>query len=269
MSRIIPDILIEQAALGELSQEKMDELRKECDLDALIAEIQASNREILNKYPPAEIAGRIKSGGQIQLEKKRPPAAEEKKPRRILQGVFRVGLPMAAAAALFIAVGLPAMRSGGSLSDDAGAMGVRLKGQEPEIKVYRQTSGGAEELQNEDTVHENDLLQVSYIAAGSKYGVILSIDGSGAVTLHHPGGVIGDQQLAKGGEYALPFSYQLDDAPRFERFYFISGSEEIPMDLLMSEAERVAMSRTGLWAETFHLPDQFRQESLLLLKGSR
>ncbi len=259
MSRTIPDILIEQAALGELSEEKMDELRRECDLDARIAEIQASNREILHRYPVHEISAQIKTRADKQ----------EREPDRIIQGVFRLGLPLAAAAALFVAVGLPAIHNTRRFSDDAGAMGVRIKGQQPEIKVYRQTSDGAEELKNEDTVYENDLLQVSYIAAGAAYGVILSIDGSGAVTLHHPGGVIGDQQLANGGEYALPFSYQLDNAPRFERFYFISGNEEIPMDLLMSEAERVAMSRTGLWADKFHLPEQFRQESLLLLKNSR
>ena len=256
MNRRIPDILIEQAALGELPPQKIEELRRECDLDARIADLENSNRQILDRYTPQAMAAAINRRGSSNA-----PSS------RIIQGVFRLALPLAAAAALFIAVGLPSIRNGQVVPDDAGALGIRLKGMQPALKVYRQSGSSAEELKNRQEVQANDLLQVSYIAADAQYGVILSIDGSGSITLHYPDYPQGDQRLAAGGEFALPFSYQLDNAPRFERFYFISGAKEIPMNLLMEEAERVAMSRTGLWAESFHLPDGYRQTSLLLLKG--
>ena len=262
MRERVPDFLIEQAALGELSTIELDALRKECDLEARIAELELSNREILETYSPKEMADRIRF--RAQAEASASHSSGESGPR-IVKGLFRVALPLAAAAALFIAVGLPSVQERPVTGGDD-AVGVRLKGMEPSMRIYRRSGDEALRLENRQEVRENDLLQISYLASGSSYGVIFSIDGRGVVTLHHPDTLQGDQRLAADGEYALPFSYQLDDAPGFERFYFISGSEEIPMDLVMDEAKRVAASRTGSWVDAFRIPDKFAQQSILLIK---
>lgn len=256
MRNSIPDILIEQAALGELSDAELEKLRSECDLDARIAELEASNREILDAYPAEEMSQKI-----------RERAAKKDSGPKIIEGVFKTALPLAAAAALFVTLGLPMLQNQAmpNLADENGAA-IRLKGIKPHFQIYRQTGTDAEPLTDQDLARENDLLQLSYVAAGAEYGVLLSIDGRGAVTLHYPDSPYGDQRLASDGEYALPFSYQLDDAPSFERFYFIAGEEEIPMELVMEEAERVAMSRTGKWVESFRIPEEFTQQSILLLK---
>jgi hypothetical protein len=262
MRETIPDFLIEQAALGELSDTELEALRSECDLEARIAVLEASNREILEAYSPAEMADRIRI--RAQREEAASAGAGESG-TRIVKGLFRVALPLAAAAALFIAVGLPDLQDRQVPGSDA-AFGVRLKGLKPAMHIYRRSGDEVLRLEDRQQVRENDLLQISYIAAGSSYGVILSIDGRGTITLHHPDRPEGDQHLEPDGEYALPFSYQLDDAPDFERFYFISGSEEIPMKLVLDEAERVAASRTGTWIDAFRIPDTFTQESILLIK---
>lgn len=256
MRNSIPDILIEQAALGELSEAEMEKLRSECDLEARIAELEASNDEILAAYPPEEMAAKIRKRA----------AAHEAGPR-IIEGVFKAVLPLAAAAALFVTLGMPLLQDRAMPAfDPNNAAGIRLKGMKPHFQIYRQSGSEAEPLADQDLARENDLLQLSYVAGGADYGVLLSIDGRGAVTLHYPDSPFGDQRLAAEGEYALPFSYQLDDAPSFERFYFIAGDEEIPMELVMEEAERVAMSRTGKWVESFQIPEEYTQQSILLLK---
>ena len=61
----------------------------------------------------------------------------------------------------------------------------RIKGSaidRPALAVYRRTPAGSERLADGDVARAGDLLRVGYQPAGRDYGVILSIDGRGAVT---------------------------------------------------------------------------------------
>ena len=60
------------------------------------------------------------------------------------------------------------------------------QGLEPSLTVYRRTDRGSETLADGAVARTGDLLRLGYTAAGRRYGVILSIDGRGAVTLHLP-----------------------------------------------------------------------------------
>jgi hypothetical protein len=65
----------------------------------------------------------------------------------------------------------------------------RIKGTvdgRPALAVYRRTPAGSERLADGDVARAGDLLRVGYASGGRAYGVILSIDGTGAVTLHLP-----------------------------------------------------------------------------------
>ena len=62
---------------------------------------------------------------------------------------------------------------------------------------------------------------------------------------------------------ALPNAYALDDAPRFERFFFITSDE--PIDVAQSLAAMRALGDDGA-AGTLELPSNVRQWSLRLRK---
>src|SRR5262249_54089120 len=67
--------------------------------------------------------------------------------------------------------------------------GERIKGtaaSRPALAIYRQTPSGSERLADGALVRPGDLLRVGYTSAGRAYGVILSIDGRGALTMHLP-----------------------------------------------------------------------------------
>ena len=58
---------------------------------------------------------------------------------------------------------------------------------------------------------------------------LVSIDGRGVATLHFPDDV-DPTALAHGGAMALDHSYELDDAPGFERFLRVTAGQRLPLD---------------------------------------
>ena len=135
----------------------------------------------------------------------------------------------------------------------------------PELLVYREDSRSAELLRDGAAAGEGDVVQIKYVAAGRKFGAIVSIDGRGAVTLHYPETAGGSTQLESGATAALHYAYQLDDAPGFERFFFVTAPRQFATSVVMDSARRLARgaARTGSLA----LPAGFEQASVLLTKG--
>ena len=83
-------------------------------------------------------------------------------------------------------------RGGRTALEIEGLHGTRIKGTEkidvskPHILVHRKVNDTVELLESGDEAKAGDLLQIAYVSAGADYGVILSIDGRGVVTLHYP-----------------------------------------------------------------------------------
>jgi hypothetical protein len=57
--------------------------------------------------------------------------------------------------------------------------------------------------------------------------VMFSIDGRGTVTRHFPLEKLESVRLEPKGEVSFPTSYQLDDAPGFERFILVTSPEAL------------------------------------------
>ena len=141
----------------------------------------------------------------------------------------------------------------GQRSGAPGAPGERIKGLPPVIHVYRHTGQGSERLADGAVARSGDLLQLTYIAAGNAYGALLSLDGAGRVTFHlgAPDGQA--PVLSKAGEVQLPESYQLDDAPSFERFLFVAGDDPFSTQTLADVARGRAPAPAGTKSVTFTL----------------
>jgi hypothetical protein len=143
----------------------------------------------------------------------------------------------------------------------------RAKGLAPQLRVYRKQGAHAELLSDRASVRPRDLLQLGYVSAGRPYGVVISIDGAGAVTLHSPADPSQSSALAPGsGEHPLPAAYELDSAPAFERFFFVVSREPINPDAVLSVARDFAKNPAEVARLPIPVTDGLEQYSLLLLK---
>ncbi len=208
------------------------------DRDERLSELKASDREILAQYSATDMQKRVAA----KLAEHASAAKEDdlSAPVRVVRFPSQRVVKFAAAAAvLCLAVMIPLFvkNSGSAAVSDAvspaagitletAASAERAKGVGPRMYLYRKEGNEAVRLENRTLVHEGDILQISYIASGAKYGFILSIDGNGCVTQHYP--EYGDTaaELSSNGEVPLEYSYKLDDAPSFERFLLITSDRE-------------------------------------------
>lgn len=214
------ELAVEQLHLGELSPPRADQLRREIPAERL-AELDESDREILRQYPPARMAAEI----DRRISREETPAS--RRPRTAWL------LAPALAAAVVLALALvprlwgPPEQGAGSTPWPEATDTTRIKGLQPYLEVYRLEEPQPRLLTPSTLANPGDLLQLKYISAGQPYGVIVSVDGSGELTRHLPRDPAGSSPLVAGGATALPRSYQLDDAPRYERFIFVTAAEPL------------------------------------------
>ena len=261
MERNIPDLYIEQLVLDELPEEKMQTVLNSREVANRVDEIKRSNREILFMYSPETMAEYIRE----RMEESEP--AEDVTRRSAARNISR-WMPLLAAAVLAVMVftfGPTRFQRSGADAGSAAEL-TRIKGAQPTIHIYRQIREGSEKLENGAEAYQNDVLQIGYMPAGKRFGAIISIDGRGQVTLHYPEHINESTELEADGEILLPFAYQLDDAPGFERFYFISSDSDFSLSSIILSAESIAASREGLSLDRLPLPESFSQDSLVLMK---
>ena len=259
--------MLERIAVGEIAKSIGSD--EKSVLSTQLDEIRASNREILEQYPADRVAGLIRkrmSGAEsdddmtMTNEPLQFPAAESSVAARRIPG-----FAFAAAAAILVISGVLATVLGRSGTDPIGP--IRIKGEgNAVINIYRQVDNNAELLAEKSIVSEHDLLQISYDSAGKAYGAVLSIDGRGVVTVHFPYENTGAGELTAGGENPLEYSYRLDDAPRFERFFFLTSDNVFNMTLAVSAVRALTESSTGGLTGRLSLPEDIEQYSVSLIK---
>lgn len=229
---------VERLALGEVSGEerrRIEETFAESDeeLETRLAELRESNEDILEKYAPEMMAARL----DARLDERRRAKAREEKRSSGAGWVGGLGVLAAAAVAAFFVLNLPGEDPSGPAIEQTET--VRLKGAEPKLVVWRKSVAEPERLTRGATAAAGDVLQLEYNAAGATHGVIASVDGRGAVTLHYPAVASGSTEIDKG-VVALDFSYQLDDAPKFERFFFVTSDQQLDAAQVLDSLEALA-----------------------------
>ena len=209
----------EKLHLGEEIEDKTENFTQE-ENDKLTN----SDKEILEKYS----SDFVKSLVENKLSKS---TASKKESFTIKPSfVFKFS---AVAAVLALALILPLSFSNSTKVYDSvfeGESAIRLKGKSSALFVYRNENGKAVRLSTGTKVSEGDILQLSYVCADPEYALIVSVDGNGVVTSHFPEDSTDSALLEKGGEFPLSYSYKLDDAPAFERFYLVTSSKEFSLD---------------------------------------
>lgn len=87
------------------------------------------------------------------------------------------------------------------------------------------------------------------------------------MTLHWPESPGDLCTLRRNGKATVPHAYQLDDAPGFERFFFLTSSGPFDLEDVMSAARALGSRPGSARVEPLPLPADIRQSSLLLEKS--
>ena len=233
----IPDWKLERFLLGELSSEEMraieSRMASDPDLRRRLEILEASNAEILNEHPPREMTKAI-------LNRARPAGSTPARTRTTYRRALVSAMALGTAAFRFLLVKPAGFdREGGVPVSEVPDI-IRLKGMEPGLFVFKKTAGEPLLLLDGAGTRAGDVLQLAYVSTERPYGIILSIDGRGVVTLHHPPNEAASQKLELNRRVFLENAYQLDDAPLFERFFFVSSASPLDVRAVRAAAERLA-----------------------------
>jgi len=258
---------LERYLLGELSPHRMEEINKlaqeDPEIQKQIEHLKQSNPEILKQHPPETMIPEILK----QYEENRQQAKIKERTRPItLKRLLYAGPVLATA---FVLLFVLFFRNGTSPNS------TRIKGEESidftktQIIIYRKKNSEIELLKNRNQARAGDLLQIAYVPAGKTHGVIFSIDGGGGVTLHFPEDKSQSTILQQEKKNLLPSSYELDNAPDFERFFFVTAMKEIDMEGIIKIAEAIAASPASAKTASLELPESYYQFSILLKKEKK
>lgn len=236
---IAPLWKLERVATGELAGTGSSEEQ------IRLKTLEASNREILETLPVDDVVREVERRKRVQ----------EMAPARKPYSWRLAGLSAMVAVAAAVVV-LPRI-SEKSQSNAPNAMGnpymsegtERAKGDERLLISVQREGSRATDIQPGDRAAAGDVLQLSYLAAGQRFGAIISIDSRGTVTRHLPETGLEPVALSSRGRTALPSSYELDDAPEFERFYFITSENPFDLSKILSAAEALPAGEQALALE--------------------
>lgn len=291
----VQDIYLEQAAVDELPSETLRILEEQPGfsrqafdrkVDALRTANQAfhkrfDRKEMLDSIREKAFSGELsperESAFAVDIKSEAPASRRSEKAAgstdSIRSGKFRRwSLAIAAALPLiFIAAFVLRMAIPTAAPVQDGLMdGIRTKGLEPKIFIYRDLGNGNVELLHEnDIARENDKLQISYLATGQNYGAIISIDGSSVITLHYPANSNMLPRLQPTDEVYLPYGYRLDDAPSFEDFFFITSNEAFDVRELIASLAPQLKDRNWIDRGELTFPDGFKVSRIDLSKAPR
>jgi hypothetical protein len=236
-----------------LPEEEMASIQKAVDgdpnLSARIEALDGSDREIRESYPTGLMAQKIAH------------RLENQDVSNVSRGWFGPGLALAAAALLgiVILIALPGSEIAPPVWDREGMDGIRLKGVQPGLLLYRKNASEVELLADSSIAQAGDLIQIFYRAAGKPFGAIVSVDGRGTVTQHLPASGTSAVRLTQGEPVPLDYSYKLDDAPKWERFYLVTASESFDLSAVTQAAKGSP--------DSLQIGEGFEQFAMTLYKG--
>jgi hypothetical protein len=256
----VPDILLEQLLLGELSRDEERALRARLapeELERRLATLRGADTAFQAEHDHERMLSAITSRARVARMR-----SEVAKPSAI-----RYLVPSLAVLALMVwfvrpQPGATPDKLPGPPQDEQ----IILKGLDPYLVLYRREGEVVETLSHGAHAAAGDMLQVGYVAAEARYGAIVSVDGGGTVTLHFPDAETASSKLTAPGEQLLDHSYELDAAPAFERFFFVTAREPIDIKNVMGAAHALARNPAQARTAELKLPPSLKQASLTLVK---
>ena len=233
----ISDFKLERYLLGELSEKEMRELQERELSDeifaARVAEMRLQGKRFVAENPFVALEERIDAVGGVDCH-----VADA--PRNDVGG--RNTLWLKVAAALVIMVGIFAIvasnRNIATYERGNASMEVamaetdnstRIKGMQASLEVWKKTGDSAVQMVNLGEAREGDEIQLRYRVPQKCFGMLISMDGNGTITMHMGEGNK-SVELEPGKMTTLPFAYKLDNAPKFEKFFLLTSQNSFEID---------------------------------------
>lgn len=226
----ISDFKLERYLLGELPEKEMRELQERELSDEIFAarvrEMREQGKRFLAENPFAALNDKL-------------DAIEDSKSS--VDGQPNV-LWLKVAAALVIALGIFSVvvlnRDVATYDNHSASMevamadadnGTRIKGMQATLEVWKKTGDSAVQMVNLGNAYEGDEIQLRYRVPQKCFGMLISMDGNGTITMHMGEG---DKaiELEPGKMTTLPFAYKLDNAPKFEKFFLLTSQNSFGID---------------------------------------
>lgn len=226
----ISDFKLERYLLGELPEKEMRELQERELSDEIFAarvrEMREQGKRFLAENPFAALDDKL-------------DAIEDSKSS--VNGQPNV-LWLKVAAALVIALGIFSVvvlnRDVATYDNHSASMevamadadnGTRIKGMQATLEVWKKTGDSAVQMVNLGNAYEGDEIQLRYRVPQKCFGMLISMDGNGTITMHMGEG---DKaiELEPGKMTTLPFAYKLDNAPKFEKFFLLTSQNSFGID---------------------------------------
>ncbi len=273
----INEYYLERYVLGELPEEETEEIlhlaSEYPEIKDALQKIELSNQNILSLYPASKVKANLLSRHEKRLHKSivsRWLDMSSLSSKRI----FAVSSVSAALLLFLIFFVLPeSNRKTGINPYDAEPDFSLVKGishidlTKTQLLVFRKNKEDVEILDSGTLSNKGDLLQLAYVAAHEPYGIILSIDGRGEISLHFPEDKNGSTELLMNKKSLLPHAIELDDAPDFERFFFITSKNKINVQDVLLLVEELAKNPGRLRESELDLAEGMEQYSVLIIKG--
>jgi len=234
----VSDYKMEQYLIGALSEKEMKELQEREASDeifaARVASLKEQNEKILAANPFENLA--------LDLDKLDAANGDAGVSTADIHATVARFNILKIAAAVVIALGIfSAVFLGGkadviqeSETTQGAGMDVamatvdsdtRIKGMDARMEVWKKSESGIVQMDDMSTASEGDEIQLRYSVPEKCYGMIFSMDGNGALTVH-----LGNDNeavaLEPGKMVSLPYAYKLDDAPHFEKFFLLTSAKE-------------------------------------------
>ena len=227
----VPDLILEQYRLGELPRAEADRVSRLLSIDQALRdrhEALEQSDQAFARDVSGWLAGPADPGAAGRAAAPAGPLVR-----------CRSGSPRAARSRFLVMprawVDPPARPVASQAPED------RIKGLRPALTIYRRT---AERQRNagrrQRRARGRSPAASPTSAPDGRYGVILSIDGRGVVTLHLPPSGDRAAPLQSGRVTLLDQAYELDDAPGWERFYFVTGDTPFAVSADVEAARKVA-----------------------------
>lgn len=276
-----PPWLLERIALEELPPAELaaarSRLLQEPDGPQRLAALLAADDEILRQRPPEVFAAAVSARAAQQGASVAAPVW-----RRLWWPV--AAFASVASATVIVAILMvqppPAGPAGGAAGAPAGAPTgdppgagsepaptERDKGLLPYLVVHRRQGASSSQLDPGAPARPGDLLRLGYVAPGPRrWGVLCSLDGAGAVTLHLPARGGQASPLEADTQVLLPFAYELDAAPTYERFVLVSAEHPFDSEAVLAAARALAQRPDLAVGAPLGLPSTLQQATFVLRK---
>ena len=227
----ISDFKLERYLLGELPEKEMREFQERELSDeifaARVAEMRLQGKLFVAENPFEALEAKMDEADEVTNDN-----------GNVISGVW-----LKVAAALVIALGVFSMvilnRDVSTYDSNATSMevamadvdnGTRIKGMQASLEVWKKTGDSAVQMVNLGNAYEGDEIQLRYRVPQKCFGMLISMDGNGTVTMHMGEGNSAIE-LEPGKMTTLPFAYKLDNAPKFEKFFLLTSQNSFAINV--------------------------------------